>query len=151
MGYGVAGLMGVHNRWASKAAYADKEIAHTRARVQIAPLASAFTLHTEATSTPLALPEPIEVIKPMAEWMAWIDEQPSTHAGCSWGVCGEARAVPRATATTSGTIRAHSMRCTTSIAGQHYRDATVRTGLRGCSEAVGRARERYDPSRIVPH
>lgn len=83
VGYGVAGLMGVHNRWASKpAAYADKEIAHTRAKVQIAPLASSFTYHTEASTTPpLALPEPIDVIKPMAEWMPWIDEQPHTLLG----------------------------------------------------------------------
>lgn len=83
VGYGVAGLMGVHNRWASKpAAYADKEIAHTRAKVQIAPLASSFTYHTEASTTPaLALPELIEVVKPMAEWMAWIDEQPHTLLG----------------------------------------------------------------------
>jgi hypothetical protein len=56
-----------------------------RSEVQIAPLASSFSYHTEATTAPaLALPEPIEpldVIKPMVEWMAWIDEQPHTLLG----------------------------------------------------------------------
>jgi hypothetical protein len=65
-----------------------------RSEVQIAPLASSFTYHTEATTAPaLALPEPIDqidVIKPMAEWMPWIDEQPhallggKTKAGKTW-------------------------------------------------------------------
>jgi hypothetical protein len=52
---------GVHNRWSSKpAAYADKEIAHTRAKVQIAPLASSFSYRTEAAPPALlALPEPV--------------------------------------------------------------------------------------------
>jgi hypothetical protein len=86
VGAGVSLLMGIHNRWASRpAAYADKEIARTRAQVQIAPLASSYHQHIETTSAPaLALPEPIEqidVIKPMAEWMPWIDEQPHTLLG----------------------------------------------------------------------
>lgn len=55
-----------------------------RSEVQIAPLASSFTYHTEASSTPLALEAPIEqidVIMPMATWMPWIDEQPHTLLG----------------------------------------------------------------------
>ena len=38
----------------------------------------------------LALPAPIDVIKPMAEWLAWVDEQPHvlpagrTKAGKTW-------------------------------------------------------------------
>src|SRR5581483_11082883 len=92
--YGWLGALGLYNRWASKvAAYADKEIAHTRARVQVAPLAQ--HLHYEVTSSstqaePLALPAPIEVVKPMAEWMAWVDDQPhtllggKTRAGKTW-------------------------------------------------------------------
>jgi hypothetical protein len=86
-GYLTMGLLGAYNRWASRlAANADKVIEQTRAHVQVAPLASSFTYHTQ-TAAPeplLALPEavePIEVIKPMAEWMPWIDEQPHTLLG----------------------------------------------------------------------
>jgi hypothetical protein len=52
-----------------------------RAEVQVAPMATNFhyELNSDVESVPqLALPEPINVIKPMAEWMAWIDEQPHT-------------------------------------------------------------------------
>lgn len=94
VGYGVALLMGVHNRWASRAAaYADKQADLMRATKQIAPLASSFhyELNSDVESTPpLALPEQIDVIKPMAEWMAWVDEQPhsllggKTKAGKTW-------------------------------------------------------------------
>jgi hypothetical protein len=78
VGYGVAGLMGMHNRWSSRpAAYADKEIAHTRAKVQIAPLATSFTYHTEASTAPqLEAATPIAVVKSMAEWLDWTDAQP---------------------------------------------------------------------------
>jgi len=64
-----------------------------RAEVQIAPMAANFhyELNSESTSAEqLALPAPIDVIKPMAEWMAWIDEQPhcllggKTKAGKTW-------------------------------------------------------------------
>jgi hypothetical protein len=63
--------------------FADKQAEMMRATKQIAPMASSFTYHTEAAPA-LALPEPseqIEVIKPMSEWMAWIDEQPHTLLG----------------------------------------------------------------------
>jgi hypothetical protein len=57
----------------------------TRAQTQVAPLASSYHQHIETTTAPaLALPEPIEqidVIKPMSEWMLWIDEQPHTLLG----------------------------------------------------------------------
>jgi hypothetical protein len=80
VGYGAAGLMGVHNRWSSRpAAYADKEIALTRAKVQIAPLAQTFTYHTEAT-TPAQFESAtqIVVVKPLSEWLDWVDAQPHT-------------------------------------------------------------------------
>jgi len=82
--YGGLAALGMFNRWAGRAAaYADKEIAHTRAKVQVAPLATSFhyALNNEAGEAALALPSPIDVIKPMAEWMAWIDEQPHTLLG----------------------------------------------------------------------
>jgi len=63
-----------------------------RAETQVAPLAQ--HLHYEVTSTAgeaaLALPAPIDVVKPMAEWLAWVDEQPhtllggKTRAGKTW-------------------------------------------------------------------
>ncbi len=60
-----------------------------RARTQVAPLASSYHQHVEthpALAAPyqLALPEPtelIDVVKPQAEWMGWIDEQPHTLIG----------------------------------------------------------------------
>jgi hypothetical protein len=65
-----------------------------RAETQAAPMATSYHQHIETTAVPaLALPEPIEqieVIKPMAEWMAWVDEQPhsllggKTKAGKTW-------------------------------------------------------------------
>lgn len=65
-----------------------------RAQVQVAPLASSYHQHIETTAAPAALQleaaEPIEVVKPMAEWMPWIDEQPhallggKTKAGKTW-------------------------------------------------------------------
>lgn len=72
-------------RWGWKESiFADKQAAMMRATKQVAPLATNFhyELNSETdSSTPLALPEPIDVIKPMAEWMAWIDEQPHTLLG----------------------------------------------------------------------
>ncbi len=58
--------------------YADKQAAMMRATKQVAPLASTFhyVVSTEAGEALPALPAPIEVVKPMAEWMAWIDAQP---------------------------------------------------------------------------
>jgi Helicase HerA, central domain len=52
--------------------------------VQVAPLATNF--HYELNSdmesaAPLALPAPTPVVKPMAEWMAWVDDQPHTLLG----------------------------------------------------------------------
>jgi len=50
-------VVGLYNRWAGRAAaYADKEIAHTRARVQVAPMASSFNYHNapQITSAPAA-------------------------------------------------------------------------------------------------
>lgn len=65
-----------------------------RAEVQAAPMATSYHQHIETTAAPaLALPEPIEqieVIKPMADWMAWVDDQPhtllggKTRAGKTW-------------------------------------------------------------------
>lgn len=64
--------------------FADKQAEMMRATKQVAPLATNFhyELNSDMENTPaLALPAPIEVIKPMAEWMAWIDEQPHTLLG----------------------------------------------------------------------
>jgi len=79
--YGVTGLVGLYHRWASRAAaYADKEIAHTRAKVQIAPLATSFTYHAESAgeSDLLELAPPIATTLALEQWMVWIDEQPHT-------------------------------------------------------------------------
>jgi len=70
----------------------------TRAQTQVAPLATSFSwsdAHQIGSTQPamLALPEssePLDVIKPMLEWMNWIDEQPhallggKTKAGKTW-------------------------------------------------------------------
>lgn len=84
VGYGVAGLQIWHRRYgALESIKADKVIALTKAQTQIAPLASSLSYRTEAAAAP-ALPEPIEqieVVKPMTEWMPWIDEQPHTLLG----------------------------------------------------------------------
>ncbi len=87
------GLAIVWQRW-GRTRYLDARwrVLMKRAEVQIAPLASSFTYHTE-TSPNLALPEPVEqfdVVKAMPEWMAWVDEQPHsllggrTKAGKTW-------------------------------------------------------------------
>jgi len=79
-GYGAAvGITIVWRRlgW-RESVYADKQAAMMRATKQVAPLASTFhyVVSTEAGEALPALPAPIEVVKPMAEWMAWIDAQP---------------------------------------------------------------------------
>jgi len=58
--------------------YADKQIAHTRAKVQVAPLAQHlhYEVNTEAGEAPPALPAPIEVVKPLHDWLNWVDDQP---------------------------------------------------------------------------
>jgi hypothetical protein len=60
VGYGVAGLQIWHRRYgAIESVKADKVISLTRAQVQVAPLASSFTYHTQNTPPAmLALPEP---------------------------------------------------------------------------------------------
>jgi hypothetical protein len=70
VGYGVAGLMGLYNRWASKeAARAGWVIEHKRAETQPAPNATSFTYHNapQITSAP-ALPasEPVSGALPGA-------------------------------------------------------------------------------------
>jgi hypothetical protein len=73
--------------------FADKQADMMRATKQVAPLTTNFhyELNSDVESTPaLALPEPLPVVKPMGEWMAWIDEQPhcllggKTKAGKTW-------------------------------------------------------------------
>jgi hypothetical protein len=63
--------------------YAHYQILMKRAEVQVAPMAQHY--HHEVNTTAgealaLAAPPP-EVIKPMSEWMPWIDEQPHTLPG----------------------------------------------------------------------
>jgi hypothetical protein len=60
VGYGVAGLLGLYNNWASKpAAFANKEIGMMRATKQVAPLATSFTYHdAHQITAPPALPAP---------------------------------------------------------------------------------------------
>jgi hypothetical protein len=75
-------VYGLYNRWAGKpAAYADKEIRHTQAKVQVAPLAHTYHHHTEthaiAGDAP-ALQAPADVVKPLDAWMGWLDAQPHT-------------------------------------------------------------------------
>jgi len=55
----------------------------TRARVQIAPMAQHYhhEMHAVASEPPALLAPELDVIKPMAEWMAWIDEQPHSLLG----------------------------------------------------------------------
>jgi hypothetical protein len=63
--------------------YAHYQILMKRAEVQVAPLASSFHYelnHEAGEALALAAPPP-EVIKPMSEWMPWIDEQPHTLLG----------------------------------------------------------------------
>jgi hypothetical protein len=63
-----------------------------RAEVQVAPLASSFHYEVGAGASEAlpALPAPIDVVKPMAEWMSWVDDQPhtllggKTRAGKTW-------------------------------------------------------------------
>ncbi len=81
-----AGVVVFLRKNASHLLLADKKIEFKRAEVQIAPAATSYHQHIETTAAPsaLALPEPIEhidVIKPMSEWMTWIDEQPHTLLG----------------------------------------------------------------------
>jgi len=64
-----------------------------RAEVLVAPNATNFHYElnndVESAAPPL-LPEPIAVVKPMAEWMQWVDDQPhtllggKTRAGKTW-------------------------------------------------------------------
>jgi len=83
--YGGIVALGLYNRWAARrAAEADKQADRIRAEVQVAPLASSFTYHNApqvTQSEPLALAAPIEVVKPLGEWMAWVDDQPHTLLG----------------------------------------------------------------------
>lgn len=69
------GLTIAWRRWGwRESVFADKQIALQRATTYAAPAQI-------GTGEAPALPEPIEVVKPVASWMAWIDEQPHTLLG----------------------------------------------------------------------
>lgn len=89
------GLLTVYRRWASHRYIQEHHTTQQiRARVQVAPLATSFNYRPEPNIIDQAAPAlpapPIDVIKPMADWMPWIDEQPhallggKTKAGKTW-------------------------------------------------------------------
>lgn len=84
----------VWRRWGWRESIAAHYAIHLkRSEVQIAPHATSlhYAPQTAAPAVPqLEAAEPIDVIKPMGEWMSWIDEQPhallggKTKAGKTW-------------------------------------------------------------------
>lgn len=73
-------VMGLYNRWASRAAaFADKEIDMMRATKQVAPLATSFTYHDahQISAPALAAPEPPSATLPGAIDLAALDCRPT--------------------------------------------------------------------------
>lgn len=79
------GAIGLYNQWAARhAAEADKRAAFKRAEVQTAPYATSYHYEVNTATTAgeqLALPAPIDVLKPLNEWLEWVDAQPHTLLG----------------------------------------------------------------------
>jgi hypothetical protein len=83
---GAVGLSIAWRRWGwAPSIKAHNKALKIRARTQIAPLATSFTYHTESAELQgdelLALPAPIAVVKPLDEWLRWLDTQPHCLLG----------------------------------------------------------------------
>lgn len=79
------GAIGLYNQWGARyAAEADQRAAFKRAEVQTAPYATSYhyELNTATTTAdPALLTSPVDVLKPLNEWLDWIDAQPHTLLG----------------------------------------------------------------------